>query len=108
MVYKISCLDRDSSYVDQTKRKAKTRIKEYKANIKKSKVASHRRRFGVTFTIIALVSMPPLAAQNSISTLWPARENDIFNDNRLAKFDDRIPRYRCSIGCGNGIGSAKR
>ncbi|EGI60792.1 hypothetical protein G5I_10990 [Acromyrmex echinatior] len=130
-------------------------------------VARHRRRFGVAFSIIPLVSTPPLpphlsaaaahevlsqsgtgehtqpylpcfetlawltkgcrrgksvrkmsqpchpdAAQNSISTLRPAREDDIFNDSRLTKFNDRIscsiPRYRCSIGCGNGIGSAKR
>ena len=33
----ISCLDCDSSYVGQTKKKAKTQIKEHKANIKKSK-----------------------------------------------------------------------
>jgi len=37
VVYKISCLNCDSSYVDQIKRKVKTRIKEYKVNIKKSK-----------------------------------------------------------------------
>ena len=35
MIYKISCLDCDVSYVGQTKRKVKTRIKEYKANIKR-------------------------------------------------------------------------
>ena len=37
VVYKISCLNCDSSCVDQIKRKVKTRIKEHKANIKKSK-----------------------------------------------------------------------
>jgi len=37
VVYKISCFDYDVSYIGQTKRKIKTRIKEYKANIKKSK-----------------------------------------------------------------------
>jgi len=37
VVYKISYLDYDSSYVGQTKRKAKMRIKEHKANIKKLK-----------------------------------------------------------------------
>ncbi|KYQ53751.1 hypothetical protein ALC60_07318, partial [Trachymyrmex zeteki] len=37
VVYKISNLDCNSSYVSQTKRKAKTRIKEHKANIKNSK-----------------------------------------------------------------------
>ena len=36
VIYKIS-LDCDSSYVSQTKRKAKMRIKEHKANIKKLK-----------------------------------------------------------------------
>ena len=35
MIYKINCLDCDSSYVGQTKKKAKTRIKEHKANIKR-------------------------------------------------------------------------
>jgi len=35
MTYKISCLDCDVSYVGQIKRKIKTRIKEYKANIKR-------------------------------------------------------------------------
>ena len=35
VVYKISCLDCDSSYVSQTKRKIKTRINEHKTNIKK-------------------------------------------------------------------------
>jgi len=33
-VYKISCLNCDVSYIGQTKRKIKTRIKEHKANIK--------------------------------------------------------------------------
>ncbi|KYN28656.1 hypothetical protein ALC57_01909 [Trachymyrmex cornetzi] len=35
-VYRISCLDCESSYVGQTKRKLKTRIKEHKADIRKS------------------------------------------------------------------------
>ncbi|KYQ60037.1 hypothetical protein ALC60_00918 [Trachymyrmex zeteki] len=36
VVYKICCLDCNASYVGQTKRKAKTRIKEHKSNIKRS------------------------------------------------------------------------
>ena len=36
MVYKINCLDCDSSYVGQTKRKLKTRIKEHKIDIRRS------------------------------------------------------------------------
>jgi len=35
VLYKISCLNCDSSYIGQIKRKVKTRIKEHKANIKK-------------------------------------------------------------------------
>ncbi|KYQ52671.1 hypothetical protein ALC60_08203 [Trachymyrmex zeteki] len=37
VVYRINCLDCNASYVEQTKRKTKTRIKEHKSNIKKSK-----------------------------------------------------------------------
>ena len=36
VVYKINCLNCESSYVGQTKRKLKTRIKEHKADIRKS------------------------------------------------------------------------
>ena len=36
VIYKINCQDCDFSYVGQTKRKLKTRIKEYKADINKS------------------------------------------------------------------------
>ena len=36
MIYKINCLDCDSSYLDQTKRKLKTRIKEHKVYIRRS------------------------------------------------------------------------
>ena len=36
VVYKINCLNCESSYVGQTKRKLKTRIKEHKTDIKKS------------------------------------------------------------------------
>ena len=36
IVYKINCLNCESSYVGQTKRKLKTRIKEHKADIRKS------------------------------------------------------------------------
>ncbi|KYQ56930.1 hypothetical protein ALC60_04134 [Trachymyrmex zeteki] len=39
IVYRINCLDCNASYVGQTKRKAETRIKEHKSNIKKSKDA---------------------------------------------------------------------
>ncbi|KAG5320516.1 POL2 protein, partial [Pseudoatta argentina] len=47
VVYKINCLNCESSYVSQTKRKLKTRIKEHKADIKKpsfeiSVVSRHR------------------------------------------------------------------
>ena len=36
VVYKINCLNCESSYVSQTKRKLKTCIKEHKADIRKS------------------------------------------------------------------------
>jgi len=36
MVYKINCLDWESSYIGQTKRKLKTRIKEHKIDIRRS------------------------------------------------------------------------
>ena len=36
MVYKINCLDCESSYIGQTKRKLKTRIKEHKVDIRRS------------------------------------------------------------------------
>ena len=36
VTYKINCQDYDSSYVGQTKRKLKTRIKEHKADINKN------------------------------------------------------------------------
>ena len=47
VVYKINCLNCESSYVGQTKRKLKTRIKEHKADIRKpsseiSVVSRHR------------------------------------------------------------------
>ena len=47
LVYKINCKNCESSYVGQTKRKLKTRIKEHKADIKKpsseiSVVSRHR------------------------------------------------------------------
>ena len=47
VVYKINCLNYESSYVGQTKRKLKTRIKEHKADIRKpiseiSVVSRHR------------------------------------------------------------------
>jgi len=33
VIYEINCLDCETSYVEQTKRKLNTRIKEYKADI---------------------------------------------------------------------------
>ena len=46
IVYKINCLNCESSYVGQTKRKLKIRIKEHKTDIKKPtseiSVVSHR------------------------------------------------------------------
>ena len=36
MVYKINCLNCDSSYIGQTKRKLKIRIKEHKVDIRRS------------------------------------------------------------------------
>ncbi|KYN30216.1 hypothetical protein ALC57_00353 [Trachymyrmex cornetzi] len=54
VVYKISCLDCDSSYAGQTKRKVKTRIKEHMANIRKLKdsrtvISEHQLEYGHKF-----------------------------------------------------------
>ncbi|KYN29872.1 hypothetical protein ALC57_00681 [Trachymyrmex cornetzi] len=51
VVYKINCTNCDSTYVDQTKRKLGTRIKEHKADIKKTKdtrsvVSDHQVKLG--------------------------------------------------------------
>ncbi|KYN11367.1 hypothetical protein ALC57_16480, partial [Trachymyrmex cornetzi] len=50
VVYKINCCNCDCSYVGQTKRKLKTRIKEHKADIRKSNnhsvVSLHQLQYG--------------------------------------------------------------
>jgi len=54
VVYKISCHDCDASYVGQTKRQLRTRIKEHVADINKksgspSVISEHRRNFNHEF-----------------------------------------------------------
>jgi len=54
VVYKISCHDCDASYVGQTKRQLRTRIKEHVSDIKKksgspSVISEHRRNFNHEF-----------------------------------------------------------
>jgi len=54
MIYKISCKDCDASYVGQTKRQLKTRLREYKNNIKQgyskhTVVSEHIVNFNHTF-----------------------------------------------------------
>jgi len=53
VVYKINCQDCDASYVDQTKRLLKTRIKEHVNDIKKSGspfvISNHRLSYNHDF-----------------------------------------------------------
>ena len=75
MIYKISCLDCDVSYVGQTKRKVKTRIKVHKANIKKSKssrtVVRHQLEYGheLDWENISLLDSEPCFQKRFISEM---------------------------------------
>ncbi|KYN50572.1 hypothetical protein ALC57_07139, partial [Trachymyrmex cornetzi] len=93
VVYKIICGNCDCSYVGQTKKKLKTRIKEHKADIKKSNnhsvVSLHQLQYGhqIDWENINILDSERLFYKRSISEMIHIKkqENGINNQNDTEK-----------------------
>ncbi|KYN10006.1 hypothetical protein ALC57_17868, partial [Trachymyrmex cornetzi] len=93
VVYKINCCNCDCSYVGQTKRKLKIRIKEHKADIRKSNnhsvVSLHQLQYGhqIDWENINILDSERLFYKRSISEMIHIKkqENGINNQNDTEK-----------------------